>query len=199
MNLLRIADEIAQRLEPMIAELPEGFFGTFAFTQTGNNLTHPVTLGLLSRLLWQIDGIATVGIDMRLNLGSGVKFQPDLVGMDADLRPVVAVDYESPNSSDARIPTKDVDPYLAWHRQSAIAIPYIIITTLPDGPASDWELRYTAPGYYNADFCGRRGEICQSPLRFWQAFYMQELAKRQVMNVAMLNIGGRSVRRTYPV
>jgi hypothetical protein len=198
MKCASIADEIANHLEPLIQRLPEGFFGSFEFTQTGKNLTHPTTLGALSRVLWGLDGVAHVGVDVRLNLGGGVKFQPDLVAMDAKLNPVVAIDYESPNSSDARIPVKDVDAYLAWHRESGIDLPYVIVTTLPDCAASAWELRYTAPGFYNVHFRGRGADICRNPFRFWSQYYIDEFAKREVKYIALLNINGNSVRRCYP-
>lgn len=198
MKCIQIAEQIATRLEPVLRSLPDGFYGSFAFTQTGNNLTHPVTLGLLSRVLWTLPGIDLVAIDVRLNLGSGVKFQPDLVGYDSKLQPVVAVDYESPNSSDARIPVKDVDAFLAWRRQSGIDLPYIVITTLPDRAEPSWELRWTAPSKWNEAFCGRRDELCRNPLLFWQAHYAEEFAKRAVQDIAMLNIDGTSVRRIYP-
>src|SRR5262249_38710257 len=146
-----LADQLAVRLEEEIRDLPDGFLDSFTFTTTGKNLTHPVLLGILVRVVGELPGVRFVGIDVRLNEGRGVKFQPDVVGFDGGLRPVIFLDYESPNSSDARIPTKDVDAYAAWRRVSGSSAPYLIVTTLPEQASPSWELRYTSRGYYNQD------------------------------------------------
>ena len=51
MKCVEFADEVAVRLESLMGDLPEEFHGSFRFTQTGNNLTHPITLGYLSQIL----------------------------------------------------------------------------------------------------------------------------------------------------
>ncbi|MDD3896464.1 MAG: hypothetical protein PHU04_01275 [Candidatus Peribacteraceae bacterium] len=192
-----IADEIASRLEPAIQYVPDGFFNSFAFTQTGNNLTHPLTWGILARLLWDVPHIAQVGIDVRINQ-HGIKFQPDLVGYSEDGSMVVFLDYESPNSSDARIPGKDVDAFIAWRDASGADVPYVIITTLPDCPAPDWELRYTSSDFYNSGFGGQGGVLRRNPCLFWYNYYYGEFAKRRMEGITFLNISGKTVRRKYP-
>ena len=199
MDCAKIADEIARRLKPLIADLADGFHCSFRYTQTGNNLAHPITWGYLSRLLWDMPRIMRVGIDLRLNLGRNIKFQPDLAAWSSPEKLAVLLDYESPNSSDARIPTKDIDPYLAWRRESRTSVPYIIVTTLPNRPAPDWELRYTSPGHCNEHFRGRRDEIRKNPFEFWYRYYMDEIANRDVTDIALVNIDGKSVYRSYPV
>ena len=62
----------------------------------------------MAKLLWQAPGVHGVGIDVRINLGSGIKLQPDLVAYNAGYEELALIDYESPNSSDARVPWKDV-------------------------------------------------------------------------------------------
>lgn len=199
MHATDVADEIASRLEAALAHMPAGFHDSFAYTQTGRNLTHPVTLGLLARLLWEMPRIAHVAIDCRLNLGRGIKFQPDLVGLGSNEDMVLFLDYESPNSSDARIPIKDVDAYLTWSRACESSAPYIVVTTLPDCESESWELRYaTKADHWNAAFRGRRDEVRKNPCAFWYAYYKAELAKRDVRNVALININGRTVCRLYP-
>jgi hypothetical protein len=137
MNGIEFADNIANALQLSISELPDGFYGSFRFTRTGSNFTHPITLALLTRVLWDTPEIKQVGIDLRLNLGNSVKFQSDLVGLDADRQPIAFIDYESPNSSDFRLPEKDLDAYLAWGRKSGQSVPYVIITTLPSQATED--------------------------------------------------------------
>ena len=80
---------------------------------------------------------------------------------------VLALDYESPNSSDVRIIKKDVDAYCRWNVRCKKDIPYVIITTLPNVATDGWELRWTAAGRYNHRFAGRRAEVCRNPFAFW--------------------------------
>lgn len=197
-DYITIADKFARILENEIGDFPEGFFDSFRYTQTGNNLTHPLIWGILSRKLLEFPGIVNVGIDVRINLGGRVKFQPDLVGFDSNNQMIVFLDYESPNSSDARIPTKDVDAYLKWWKKTNIDVPYLIVTTLPNQCASDWELRYTSKGQCNEDFRGKRKEIQKNPCYFWYRYYASEFRKRQMNNIALVNIEGKLVRRKYP-
>ena len=192
------ADRIARSLRPAIRSVPDGFYDSFAFTSTGNNLTHPITLGLLTRILWKLPHVAAVGVDVRLNLGAGTKFQPDLVAFDRERQPLLAVDYESPNSSDARVPWKDVDAYAAWSRACASRVPYVIVTTLPDVSAPRWELRYTHGDRWNAAFFGRREQVCENPYRFWYRYYAQEFRGRDLSCIALVNIFGRRVERVLP-
>ena len=197
MNVFDIADQIARQLEPRIQGLPEGFFDSFRFTKTGNNLTHPWTWGILTHILWNLPGIERVGVDVRLN-SVGVKFQPDLVGYSANDQPAMFLDYESPNSSDARIPKKDVDPYHTWRHNCNSHVPYIIVTTLPDHASPEWELRYTSVGQYNHGFGDRRELIRKNPCQFWYNFYSIEIRKRDIDGISLVNINGKQVTRKYP-
>ncbi|MFC1508629.1 hypothetical protein ACFL60_02965 [Candidatus Omnitrophota bacterium] len=198
LDCITYADKLAQILETEIKDFPEGFFDSFLYTQTGNNLTHPQTLGIISRCLWNFPEITNVGIDVRLKSDTGAKFQPDIVGFDSTNKEVVFIDYESPNSSDARIPIKDFDAYLLWRQKTNSDAPYIIITTLPNHDASDWELRYTSKGRTNEKFRGKKSEIQKNPYRFWYNYYNLEIKKRKVKNIALINIEDKHVRRQYP-
>ncbi len=171
-----------------MASLPVGFFSTFRYTTTGNNLCHPLTLGVIARLVGALPVVAHVGIDVRLNDRGGVKFQPDVVGYDNDLHPVVVVDYESPNSSDARIPVKDWLPFSKWRATSGRDTPYLVVTTLPEGSGQNWELRWTASGQYNHDFQGRRAEIRKSPFEFWYKYYRSVRSRYDLRGISMINI-----------
>jgi hypothetical protein len=88
-------------------------------------------LGILTKILWTIKEVKHVAVDLRLNDKGGNKFQPDLVALadlDEPLQPLLFIDYESPNSSDIRIPHKDVAAYRAWSEKEGCRAPYIIIT-----------------------------------------------------------------------
>ena len=125
--------KLLAELRTGIKAFPDGFYDSFEYTKTGKNLTHPWTIGLLSKILWNLGGVTEVGIDVRINRPDGAKFQPDLVAYRKG-DPVLLVDYESPNSSDARVPGKDVEPYLTWVAGEEGRAEYLIITTLPGTP-----------------------------------------------------------------
>src|SRR5260370_17252092 len=88
-------------LERAIRGLPEGFYDTFNFVTTGMTLCHPITIGLIAKVVGEMDGIAYVGVDVRLNNGKGQKFQPDVAGF-ADApsvksnHPPILLDFEIP-------------------------------------------------------------------------------------------------------
>ncbi|MBF6570375.1 MAG: hypothetical protein IVW54_16020 [Candidatus Binataceae bacterium] len=174
---------------------------TFRFVTTGMNLCHPITVGLIAKVVGEMDGIGYVGVDVRLNDGTRRKFQPDVAGFrDADgvreNQPVIFVDFESPNSSDGRIPGYHLVQYLNWARERQQETPYVIVTCLPDGRVaeSDWELRYTAKGYCNADHKGKLKEICANPFRYWTTVWRRELRGRSdLLGVFFLNIDRRKV------
>src|SRR6266851_9667831 len=106
MTSLGLADKLATYLKKQIAPFPSDFYDSMKYTCTGNNLTHPITWGLLARFAWQeMKGVIHVGVDVHENAGEGKKFQPDVAaygGDLSDLTPLFFIDCESPNSSDWR-------------------------------------------------------------------------------------------------
>ena len=111
--------------------MPSALFDTFRFTRTGNNYAHPRVWGTAVKAAWDI--VPTGGfveVDTRLNDNRGHKFQPDLLLRDAKGTVLLAVDIESPNSSDARLLPKDVDAYVEWSRHND-DFPYLVVTMLP--------------------------------------------------------------------
>ena len=177
-----------------IAGFPERFYSSFEYTKTGQNFTHPLTVGLLAKLLRQFPSVTTVAIDLRLN-DKTAKFQPDLVAIESvrPFKPIVFVDYESPNSSDMRIPEKDVDAYVKWSTVYKTMVPYLIITTLPNRSVPDWELRYTSKGGYNEAFSGHCKEVANNPFAFWYAEYRHALKSRVTTGIHFINIDGNRV------
>jgi hypothetical protein len=190
--------KLLAELRTGIKAFPEGFYDSLKYTTTGNNLTHPWTLGLLSKILWRLDGITEVGVDVRINRLDGAKFQPDLVAY-RERDPVLLVDYESPNSSDARVPEKDVEPYLKWVAGTASPAEYIIITTLPAHACPGWEVRYTSKGQCNYGFGGRRDDIRKNPFEFWYSEYKRTLLGKPLGALSFVNIDGRRVTQVPDV
>jgi hypothetical protein len=133
-----------------------------------------------------------VAVDFHLN-ENGAKFQPDLAAL-TEIEPLqllLFLDYESPNSCDNRIRTKDVAAYEKWRTVCTKRIPYFIVTTLPNQEASDWELRYTSKNRCNEGFRGRREDIRKNPFVFWYSEYRRRL--RNVPDVYFINIDGKHV------
>jgi hypothetical protein len=133
-----------------------------------------------------------VGVDERIKSLDGAKFQPDLVAY-SERKPVLLVDYESPNSSDARVPKKDVTSYLKWVTGEEGPAEYIIITTLPAHACPRWEVRYTSKGQCNYGFGGRRNAIRKNPFKFWYSEYRRTLRDTPLGGISFVNIDGRSV------
>lgn len=197
MTCLTWADQLLAYLEKSIREFPDGFYHSMDYTCTGNNLTHPITWGLLANfVLKEVKGVVHVGIDVHLNTGTGEKFQPDVVAYGGDitnLTPLLFIDYESPNSSDGRPISKDVVPYLAWSKAKKANVPYIVITTLPDKIVRRWS-KWDCISKSDYEV------LKQSPYKYWYPWYREELAKRQgeTKNLAMINVDGKRAKREFP-
>lgn len=192
---LTLADSLVDYLANAISAFPDGFYDSMSYTCTGQNLTHPITWGLLAKFAWErIEGVVHVGVDVRFNTGTGKKFQPDVVAYGGEittLSPLLFIDYESPNSSDGRPLYKDIDAYLAWSKETKSDLPYIVITTLPDKAVTSWSKWE----------CGKDYEaVKHSPYAYWYPWYKDELAKKQVgaKNIAFINFDGRRVKREFP-
>lgn len=194
LSTYELVDTVKRGLERSIRGYPVDFFNSFAFTRTGRNLTHPLTVAELARVMWSVPYVRRIGIDVRFNNEKGIKFQPDLVAFDEAHRPLFYIDYESPNSSDARIPDKDIAAYRRWQSDNDAA-PYLIVTTLPDHAAPDWELRYTAKGQCNEQCRGRLEAVRKNPFRFWVRYWGQHVHRENLKNITILNIDGKRVRR----
>jgi hypothetical protein len=190
---MELCREIVEELQKHIKSFPEGFYDTFKYTVTGQNETHPRTIGLLCKILWNIKNVSAVYIDMRFNEDGKEKFQPDLTGFDSHKNPIIFIDYESPNSSDARVLEKDIDSYKSWVTAKKSQVPYIIITTLPDKYTPEWQVRYTSKNGYNYGYGDKKSEIVRNPYSFWYSHYRDYMKKIDVHNIFFVNINGKVV------
>lgn len=153
------------------------------------------------RAAWDLTGDGgIVEIDPRLNDRARLKFQPDLLVRASDERVRLAVDVESPNSSDARLLPKDVDAYVDWvrgeRRRGGEAFPYLVITMLPDqrrDPGSIWELRWSSG--YNQAQKGRLAEICANPYRVWYGLLARDRGLIERHPLFFANFNGRTMSR----
>lgn len=191
-------DSLRKSLETAIKTLPEVFYSTFQYTKTGNNLTHPITVGLIAAAVRKLPRVKFVGIDVKLNEG-GSKFYPDVVAfssIDNEMVPLLIVDYESPNSSDMRIPKKDVAAYRKWVSRSGHEnVPYVIITTLPDSESKHWQLRYTTKLNASVKSKKSKAEMRRNPKAFWYKIYKQKITSKLPKDVYFLNISEKDVQR----
>jgi hypothetical protein len=188
MKTSKLILDFFKELSKEIKNVPNDFYDSFKYTKTGNNLTHPRTIGYILKVLWKLRDRITIDVDRRIN-EKGIKFQPDIFVNDRKDKPLLIIDYESPNSSDARIPKKDIEPYLIWVK-SKMRIPYIIITTLPKCDTPSWELRYETSHRHKSK------EIRSNPFKYWYDFYKRKLQrlKNQLNSVVFMNINGKELK-----
>ncbi|MBS0251579.1 MAG: hypothetical protein JSR78_11020 [Proteobacteria bacterium] len=194
--LRRAIKAISAGLQRELKTLPDSFCGSFQYTTIGKNLTHPIILGALCHCLRQLPSVRHVGVDVRLNrVGTGVKFQPDVVAYSDDAleRPLLLIDYESPNSSDLRVIEKDLLAYQRWRGDDQTAPPYIVVTTLPAVAVPSWELRWTYKEGYNAGLQGMRADVSRNPLNFWTAQWLKHIRAEMLEHVTLMNIDRQSV------
>ena len=189
---MELCREIVEELQKKIKSFPKRFYDTFDFTVTGKNETHPRTIGLLCKILWDIKAISSVYVDMRFN-AKGKKFQPDITAFDKNDKRIIFLDYESPNSSDARVLEKDVDSYIDWIATQKSKVPYIIITTLPDKGMPAWEVRYTSKNGYNYRYRDKKSEILKNPYSFWYSHYRKHMKGKDTRNIFFANINEKDV------
>jgi len=190
MKIPKIVNFLIKGLSKEIQNVPDGFYDTFQYTTTGKNWTHPRTIGYITKVVWGLQNVAIVESDLRINEG-GVKFQPDIFVRDSENRPLLVVDYESPNSSDARIPSKNIKPYLKWGE----SVPYIIVTSLPKKSSPGWELRYTSKGYRNRPHKRKIKEIRSNPFEYWFKIYKHQMKKwgGKLRTVYFVNINAKKL------
>lgn len=195
MELELLTDSLIKSLTKRIMSVPQSFYSTFEYTSRGNNLTHPFTLEFIVDSLRELKYSDYIGIDVRLNDKNGTKFQPDIVGYTKNFYENIYIDYESPNSSDARIVIKDVLAYLAWTKATKSTAPYIIITTLPEIESRDWKLLYKYG--YNKGLYDNNEAVKNNPYLFWYNYYYKELEKHEHKNIVLININGNNISRKY--
>lgn len=190
-------NEFVAELEEAIQKFPDDFYSSFNYTKTGMNLTHPFTLGLISKILYKLIDSCIVAQDIRINLPN-IKFQPDLAVYTEISTPLLFIDYESPNSSDSRIPRKDIKPFSVWRQIQASAANYYVITTLPNTHSPSWKLRYATPTGNNREFSGSlakptREKIRHNPFRFWYKYYAEKIVEEELKRVEFININRKRV------
>jgi hypothetical protein len=52
MKIPRVVNHFVKSFSREIQNVPVGFYDTFEYTTTGNNLTHPRTIGYITKVVW---------------------------------------------------------------------------------------------------------------------------------------------------
>lgn len=134
-------------------------------------------------------------------LGTDPKWRPDVILQDTDDQYLAIVEYESLNSSDYRVVSKDVNGYQSWIENAPTdsPVPLLVITTLQNMKA-DYRLRHKGSagggeyGAYNIDHAKNEPVIQSNPFLYWYAFYRRWLQHRIVnMPVFFANIDGNQL------
>lgn len=191
-------------LKARIKNLPDGFYDTFDWVDKPKGFCHGTTLGLIGEAFKKMKQVKYVGYDVRL-YSNGHRINPDVVGFDSNCNVVIISDFESPNSSDARVVTKDIKAYDGWQRsmlasdnkRNKTIIPYFIITSLPNFESSTWKLKwvgkYDGKEQYNRKHRGMREHIIKNPLAYWKKAWRAEWKGGLPFAATILNISGKEV------
>jgi hypothetical protein len=193
-GLDKFAEQVSRALEQALGHLPERFCWSFDYTTTGQNLT-PIIVAELAKIVAGEPEVRHVGIDVKVNWQGKCRFQPDVVGFDKDLQPMIFVDYESPNSSDERVIWKDIGPYLRWREMTGNKTPYLVVTTLPAVASPDWQVLYTSDVGYGAAAKGKKELVRANPFEFWASIWRKAPEARSLNGAVILNIDCQSVSR----
>jgi hypothetical protein len=92
-----------------------------------------------------------------------------------------------------------LEDYIEWVKDFPERLaPYVIITSLPNAAAPEWELRYTSPTGVNRKHKGKRELIRVNPFQYWIPVWKNVLAKRLAYHAGLggvffLNINGNKV------
>ncbi len=193
------SSNFAKRLRA--AKLPPDFFGSWEHCSSNRDsvLCHSIGLGLLAAAVADLKAVQQVGIDSRLTLrirkggrSERKSWRPDVVGFRRNgdqFIPVVYGDFESPNSSDGRVPVKDVEGYRSWLKAGGEPAPYVLVVCLPEREQGYWSLRYTKG--WNKGHAGRLSELREKgPLGYWCDAWRPSLEnKKNLKGITILNAG----------
>lgn len=189
----RLVARLARRAKVDPAFPPE-LFRDYQYVFGPNRCCHSRTVALIHEVAATIRGVASVTGNTALFRGKP-RWQPDAVLWDGQDQPLCVVEYESLNSSDARIVYKDFSGYEQWVKTCEWALPLVIITTLPKGESPWYRLLWTQDNLYNAGHKGQLQKARRDPYQYWYRFY-RGLLKRKVQRlpVSFANFDGNDLQ-----
>jgi len=160
--------------------------------------SHSLMISIITKCLWDLldNDEFLVEIEPQFNYKyldeENCKFNPDIAIYRVnkeELEPIekstpfLFIDYESPNSSDARVMLKDIEPYMYFseHLKEIENIKtqpiYLIITSHRNYEAEKNDLNRVLAYGYNDDFRKDKYEIHKNPLSYWLAKYFSYISE----------------------
>jgi hypothetical protein len=186
---------------------PSGLF-TDSKNLVGKNC-HKQVLKLIKDAARKLPGV--VPSDSEKQLCKNPKWRPDVRLFNPEKQCLGVIEYESLNSSDERVISKDAYGYEGWIETLEKPVPpLLIITTLLDVPDPNYQLLwatcYPKKGYcdYNIDHKKNIDEIRRNPFKYWYAHYRLWLEHRirdLHLPISFANFSGNklSLVRRWPV
>lgn len=205
---MTIIQELIAKMQKIVAvstEYPAELFTEYRYVLGEDKCCHQKVVSLIKQAAAQIPGV--LADQQEKELGKAPRWRPDVILRESNSGDVTAiVEYESLNSSDARVLEKDVAGYEAWIGLQRQTIPLLIVTTLPHFHASEYRLLYTnrKTSQYNADHAINDSEVRKNPFRYWYAYYrlwLEPHLNTESLPVSLANFSGNQLTLfdTWPV
>jgi hypothetical protein len=198
--VMSIMADLIGAIQTVIEQDPA--YSNVLFTDYGHlegNHCHGLVINSIKEAARKVPGVTPS--EYELELGKEPRWRPDVRLLSAEGQLLGVVEYESLNSSDDRVISKDVYGYEGWVASLENPIPLLIITTLPDASAPDYRLLWTGcnrtEGYsnHNVDHGNQVAEIRGNPFRYWYAYYRRWLEHRiKSLPIFFANFSGNELR-----
>ena len=172
------------------------YFNSWKHVKSPNNTCHSRVIGAIVKSF--LPYYSSVDVDVRLMHNKSFIMKPDLVFYDKnDIK--LIVDYESPNSSDYRVISKDLEPFKKYRIESGNQIPYVVITTLPSAEeVQSWQVRKET----NLSHIQNRELIKKDPRKYWLKIYRDwwknHSSNKKLNNLWLFNINSNTIESVIP-
>jgi len=148
---MKIITQFIRALKQKLAtdpRFPSELFTDYRYVFGPDRRCHTQTIDLVFEAAKSLPGVCSVDGNRAL-VRDKPRWKPDAVLWNKRQELLCIIEYESINSSDARILEKDFAGYERWRTTCELSAPLLIITTLPVGPAPHYRLLYTRNDQYN--------------------------------------------------
>jgi hypothetical protein len=178
---MNVIIDLIGSLQEVIQE-GEKRFSPDVFNRLAGKVCHKLIVGAIKQAVRRLPDVMPSNSEKEL--GKNPKWRPDVRLLGSDEEILGVVEYESVNSSDERVISKDAYGYEGWAVTLERPVPFLIITSLPDSADPNYCLRWTgcnraeAWSDYNLEHKGKVEEIRQNPFLYWYAHYRRWLEHR---------------------
>ena len=201
MAIQELISDMATEFESLYKRemVDKSYFNSWKYVQSPNATCHSRVIGAIVKSV--LPSYSSVDIDVSLVHNKSVFMKPDLVFYDVNDKNEIKliVDYESPNSSDYRVISKDFEPFKKFRIESGNQIPYVVITTLPsDENVQSWPIRTTT----NKSHLQNIDEIKKDPRKYWSKVYRDwwknQSSNKKLNNFWLFNINSNTIESVIP-